>query len=90
VKLDTGESFRKVGHGKVSTIAIVILLDLLHRMIWLGGYVEKKGPTHRNKRMCLCWDRFGNSQGNSIIPMHVAHSMELVVVDPADTITARV
>ena len=45
----------------MSTIAVVILWDRLHEMIWLNRYVEKKGSTHRNKMLYLCWDRFGNS-----------------------------
>ena len=54
VRPDTGKSFGWVSQGKVCTIAIIILLDLLHQMIWFDRYVENKGPTHRrNKRMCL-------------------------------------
>jgi hypothetical protein len=68
---DSGESFGRVSRrrGEVSTIAIVILSDLLHQLIWLDRYVEKKGCTHRSgaKRVCLWWDRIGNS----VIPMHV-------------------
>ena len=45
----------------MSTIAIIILWDRLHEMIWLDRHVEKKSSTHRNKMLRLCWDRFGNS-----------------------------
>ena len=34
VRPNAGKSFGWVSHGKVSTIAIVILLHLLHEMIW--------------------------------------------------------
>lgn len=64
---DSGESFGRVGRREVSTIAIVMLLDLLYQLIWLEGYVEKKGRTHRSNGVCLGWDRFGNS----VIPMRV-------------------
>jgi hypothetical protein len=67
VRPGTGKNLGRVDCGKVSTIAIVMLLDLLHQLIWLDRYIEKKGPTHRSKRVCLNWDRFGNS----VIPMHV-------------------
>jgi hypothetical protein len=30
---DTGKNFRRVSRGKVSTIAIIILLDLLHEIV---------------------------------------------------------
>ena len=58
---DARKIFRWVSGGKVGTIAIVILLDILHEMIWFDRYVEKKGPTHWSKGVCLCCDRFGNS-----------------------------
>ena len=67
---DTRKGFGRISHGKPSTVAkraVVILLNLLHQMIWLDIYVEKKGSTHWSKRVCLCWDGFGNSY----IPMHV-------------------
>ena len=48
-----GESFGKVSYGKVSIIAIIILLYLLHEKIWFDRYVENKSPTHRSKRGCL-------------------------------------
>ena len=56
VGMNNGESFGRVGHGMVSTIAIVILLDTLHEVIWSDRYDDKKGPTHRSKRVCLGWD----------------------------------
>jgi hypothetical protein len=62
---DSGKNFGWAGRGKVSAIAVVILLDLLHGLVGLDRYVEKKGPsTHRSKWVCLGWDRFGK-------PMHV-------------------
>jgi hypothetical protein len=42
VRLDTGETFGRIGRGKASTIAIlviVIILDLLHQVI-LVGYIR--------------------------------------------------
>ena len=35
----------------MSIVAIVILLDALHDMIWFDRYVKRKGPTHRCKRV---------------------------------------
>ena len=64
---DSGESFRGVSRGKVSTMAIVIPLAFLPEMIWSDKYVEKKGPTHRSERLCLDWDRFGNC----VIPINM-------------------
>ena len=67
---NSGKSFKRVSRGKVSTIAnkaIVVLLDLLHQMSWLGIYVWKEGSTHRSKKVCLCWDSLGNSD----IPRYV-------------------
>ena len=61
---NTGKSFGGISCTKVSTIAIVILLNLLHKLILLDGYMEKKGPTHR---VWLGWDKFSNS----VILMHV-------------------
>ena len=47
---DTGVNFGRVSYGKVSNVAFVNLLNLLHQLIGLDGYVEKKGiDTHRNK-----------------------------------------
>ena len=65
----SGESFRRVGRGKVSTIAIVNILDALYKMICLDRYLEKmkKGPTHLSKRACLGRDRLSNS----VIPIHL-------------------
>ena len=64
---DAGKSFGRVSRAEVSTIAIVILLDMLNEIIGFDRYVEKKGPTHRGKRVCLGWDWFGDS----VIPIHV-------------------
>ena len=69
VRPNTGEVFRRVGHGKVSTKSFMILLDSLHEMIWLDRHVEKKGPTHWSKRVCLGRVRFGNSA--MLMHMHI-------------------
>jgi hypothetical protein len=72
VWLDTGESFGRVGRAgnlKVSTIvitAILIILVLLHKVIWLDISVEKEGSTYWSNRMRQCWDNFGSSD----VPMH--------------------
>ena len=66
VGLNTGEQFGRLGGRKVSTIAFVILLDLLHEINWLDIYAEKQCPTHRSKRMCLSRDWLGNT-----VMMHV-------------------
>ena len=58
--LDSGENSGRLSRRKVSTIAIVILLDL-YQIIWLDRYLEKKGPTHGREGACLCRDWFGNS-----------------------------
>ena len=60
IGMNIWKSFGRVSCRKVSTITIVILLAALHEIIWLDRYVEKKGPTHRSKRVCLGWDRFSN------------------------------
>ena len=60
-----------VGSRKVSTMAIVILLDALHEMVWLDEYVEKKGDAHQNKRVCLGWDRFDDSESVILIHVHM-------------------
>ena len=68
---DTGKSFGWVSRRKVSTIAIVILLHLLHLKIQFDRYVEKKGLTHRSKIVCLGWDWFGNSVIPRPIHVHI-------------------
>ena len=60
VGLDSGENSGRLSRRKVSTIAIVILLDL-YQIIWLDRYLEKKGPTRGREGACLCRDWFGNS-----------------------------
>ena len=63
----TRVSYGRVDCGKVGAIDIVILLDALHKMVWLDRCVENKCPTHRNKWVCLCWDRFDDP----VILMHL-------------------
>ena len=61
---DSGKSFGRACRGKLSTVdkrAIVIPLNLLHQIIWLNIYVEKKGSTHRSKMVYLCLRGFSNS-----------------------------
>ena len=79
---DTRKSFGWVGHGKVGTIATIILLDILHEIIWFDRYVEKKGPTHRSERVCLGWDWFSDS----VILIHVLHIWNLRGLRSADTL----
>ena len=53
VRPNTGESFGRVGGGKVSTIAIVILLGAVHEIIWSDRYVEKM-VLHTGAKGCPC------------------------------------
>jgi hypothetical protein len=67
---DTGKFFRRVSRGKLSAIsmkAIIVILDLLHRVEMLHICGGKEGSTYWSKRMCLHWDSFGNFY----ITMHV-------------------
>ena len=69
VWLDTGKSFKRVGHGKVSIIVIkgiVIIWILLHQVIWLDISAEREGSTYWSKRVSLCWDI-----GTFNVPMQV-------------------
>ena len=64
VGLNIWKCFERVSRGKVSTVAIVILLDALHDMIWFDRYVKSKGPTYRSKRV-WGWSNY------SVMLMHV-------------------
>ena len=49
VRPDTGESSGRLNRGQLSSKArkaIVILLGLLHKILWLDIYAEKKSSTH--------------------------------------------
>ena len=70
---DAGKSFGWDCRREVSTRPIVTLLSLLHQMIWLDRYIEKKGPTHRSERVCFSWDRFNKS----VIPIVRLHMRSL-------------
>jgi hypothetical protein len=76
---DTGEGFRRVSRGKVSTMAIMILLDLLYQPNRSDRYVEKKGYYTPEQKVVL-----GREQVRRLRNPDACARRELA--EPADTI----